>query len=212
MTNALEAWLQQATRCLAVGSAARVRSEIGEHFAATREEALHAGATHAVAERTALAALGSAREANLEYRKVLLTPGDARLLQEGNREAQFVCSNRRLRLALSSLPGIALVASAAMLYDGKADIARAMLLGSIVMSFAFVVPFLPIYTASRSRVVRVAKWVALATLPLVALGPQALHYSWLLCAMLWPVASIEWRRAVLRRKMPISQWPKQLYL
>ena len=42
--------------------------------------------------------------------------------------------------------------------------------------------------------------------------PFALKWSWLIASCLWPVVWIEWTRISIRRKLPVSQWPKQLYL
>ena len=38
------------------------------------------------------------------------------------------------------------------------------------------------------------------------------HLSWLLISCLWLVARIEWTRVSIRRKLPVAEWPKQLYL
>jgi len=46
---------------------------------------------------------------------------------------------------------------------------------------------------------------------LLAFGPDALKWSWL-TSCLWPLAWIEWTRISIRRKLPVAQWPKQLYL
>ena len=212
MASVLQGWLQEATRCLSRDAAAKVEQEIGEHFEASRDAAVLNGATEAEAERAALAALGNAGKANRQYRDVLLTKDDAGTLRQGNREAKFFCANRRVWLALASLPGLALLAAAGLTYAGHADLARVLVAGGIAISFMFVVPRLPIYTASRSRVVRVAKWTLLAALPVLAFGRDALSYSWLVFSTWWVIGWIEWRRAELRRKLPITQWPKQLYL
>ena len=212
MANALDGWVSEATRWLSKDSAAQVRSEIGEHFEESRVAAVHAGANQAEAEYAALTALGDAGKVNREYRDALMTNGDARLLREGNMEAKFFCANRPVRLALLALPGLALMASGLLFYQGKADIARTLLLGGITLAVVFVMPFLPVYTKSRSRIARFVKWMVLAGLPLLAFGGDALKYSWLLIAVWSPIAWVEWRRMALRRKLPIEQWPKQLYL
>lgn len=56
------------------------------------------------------------------------------------------------------------------------------------------------------------KWVVLAAMPLLAFGPDTLTFSWLVIAFLWPVAWVEWTRISIRRKLPVAQWPKHLYL
>src|SRR5271165_3373381 len=142
MQSTLDGWVKDATRCLAKDAAARVKSEIGEHFEASREAAIRDGASAAEAETLAMAALGDPAKANRQYREVVLTSADAKLLREGNWEAQILCRHRRLKLALASLPGLALIASAALLYRGHSGLARELLLGSIAISFLFIVPFL----------------------------------------------------------------------
>jgi hypothetical protein len=210
--STLDSWLNDATRCLSKDSAAQVRSEIGEHYEASREAAVQSGANDADAGRAAVAALGDARKANREYREVLLTSEEAKLLRQGNREAQFVCANRHVWLALASLPGLTLIASGLLLYTGKLDLARALLAVGMALSFLFVVPKLPIYTASRSRAVRIMKWILLAALPVLAFGRDTLSFMWLVGSCWWVIGWIEWRREMIRRKLPIAQWPKQLYL
>src|SRR5689334_16391961 len=84
---ALDSWLKQATRHLSKDSAAQVRTEIEEHYVAEREAAINRGASAKDADRLAVSALGDAKAANRQYRKVLLTSSEARLLDEGNREA-----------------------------------------------------------------------------------------------------------------------------
>ena len=37
-------------------------------------------------------------------------------------------------------------------------------------------------------------------------------WPWLLASTLWPLAWIEWQRLSIRRKLPVAQWPKHLYL
>jgi hypothetical protein len=46
----------------------------------------------------------------------------------------------------------------------------------------------------------------------LAFGPSALKMWWLLMSCLWPVVWIEWARISIRRKLPVAEWPKQLYL
>ena len=84
----LESWLTEATRSLSKDSAAQVRSEIGEHY----ESSLMRDVTPDEADRLAIAALGDAKAANRQYRKVLLTSSEARMLRQSNREARAFCS------------------------------------------------------------------------------------------------------------------------
>jgi hypothetical protein len=69
-----------------------VRSEIEEHYESARDAAIGGGASPEEASRMALSALGDPKIANAQYRRVLLTASEAKLLQQGNREARMVCS------------------------------------------------------------------------------------------------------------------------
>ena len=80
------------------------------------------------------------------------------------------------------------------------------------MGVLFLAPFLPIYTRSRGRIFRAVKWIVLTGLLGFAFGSQGLKGSWLIASSIWPMLWIEWTRISLRRKLPIEQWPKQLYL
>jgi len=77
----LESWLEQATRCLSKDSAAQVRLEIREHYDSARDAAIRDGATTDEASRSAVRGLGDARAANRQYRKVLLTSAEAKMLR-----------------------------------------------------------------------------------------------------------------------------------
>ncbi|HZD30430.1 MAG TPA: hypothetical protein VE779_02100 [Candidatus Angelobacter sp.] len=212
MTTELDRWVTEATRCLSADAAGQVRAEIQEHYDSTREAAIGGGALAGEADRAALAALGDARSANRGYRKVLLTTREARLLKQGNWEARVICSNQRVKSLFRWMPAVPLLAALVLFSTGATGVARTLFLGSIVMGFLFIVPFLPVYTPARSRLARGVKWIVLAGMPVLAFGPDALKYSWLLIAVLWPIARTEWIRILIRRKLPVAQWPKQLYL
>lgn len=208
----LDLWLQQATRGLAKASAAQVRTEIREHYESAREAAISGGATALEADRVALAALGDANTANRQYRRVLLTPGEARMLREGNFEARVVCSRPWLkRLALAAFV-TAILAAPALFLVGVPDVGRILLVAGIGMSPFVAALLLPVYTPSRARVFRGVKWVAITAALALAFGPDAAKWSWLLISCLWPLVWTERRRASIRRKLPIDAWPKQLYL
>src|SRR5262245_8350522 len=98
--TALDSWLTQATRHLSKDSAAQVRTEIHEHYESAREAAVSGGATADEADRLAVTALGDAKAANRQYRKVLLTSAEARMLHAGNREARVLCSRSSPRWLL----------------------------------------------------------------------------------------------------------------
>jgi hypothetical protein len=211
-TTGLDSWLQVATRRLAKNSATQVRSEIQEHYESAREAAMNNGATVDEADRLAVAALGDPKTANCQYRNVLLTSAEARLLGQGNWEARAICSRPWLKWFLLATPVAALIAAGELFLRGAHTTAWTLLVGALGLAFLFAAPFLPIYTPSRGRVYRVAKWVVLPAMLGLAFWPDTLKWSWLLITCLWMIARIEVTRVSIRRKLPVAQWPKQLYL
>ena len=186
-------WLNEATRKLSKESAEQVRIEIRAHFDSAREEAIEAGRSPEDADRLALAALGNARAANIEYRKVLLTSDEAKLL----REANWVCV----------IPAVPLIEAALLFLTAAILEGWSLQVSALGIAAFLIAPYLPVYTPWRARVLRALKWAAmLATVVLTY------KYSWLMITCLWPFALNEWNRASIRRKLPFSQWPKQLYL
>ena len=209
--TALQSWLDQATRHLSKDSAAQVRTEIQEHYASELEAAIARGATDAEADQSAVTALGDASVANCEYRKVLLTSAEARLLREGNWEAQAICSRAWLKLLLIAVPVALLIVGSVFLLGGVNAIAFPLCVGGIIMSLLFAPLFLPINTPARGRLYRIAKWTGLVIALALFFGSDAFKYSWLLFSCLWPMAWVEWRRYSIRRKLPVRKWPRQLY-
>ncbi|HEX7159031.1 MAG TPA: hypothetical protein VF214_08465 [Edaphobacter sp.] len=207
----LESWLDQATRHLSMDSAAQVRAEIQEHYESAREAAFNGGATTAEADLSALTALGDAKSANCQYRRVLLTSGEARLLRQGNWEAHMFCSRARLKWLLL-VPIAALFVATALWLSGVDTAAQIAFAVSLITTLLFAAPFLPIYTPSRSRVFRCVKWLAFIAIFILIFGPDTLKMSWLLISCLWPVTWVELKRVSIRRKLPVARWPKQLYL
>jgi len=212
MTPALDWWLQQATRRLSKESAAQVRAEIQEHYESAREVAIAGGASPDEAGRTALSALGDPKIANAQYRRVLLTASEARVLREGNWEARVVCSTSWLRWLLSAVSLVALLAAGALLRAGSIAPGRVLLALSLGIGFALLSLQLPIYTPSRARVFRYFRWITQAGLLLLAFGPGALKIQWLLIVCAWQLTWVEVQRASIRRKLPVANWPRQLYL
>ncbi len=208
--SALEYWLNEAARGLSKDSAAQVRNEIREHYESAREAAITNGATPEEADRFAYRALGDAEDANAQYRNVLLTSGEARVLGEGNWEA-CVCSRPWIRWLLAAIPLAAVLAAVALFFTRSVDAARVLAIGGTGMGLVFAAPLLPIYTRSRSRIFRPVKWILLIATLVLAFGPNALQWSWLLASCLWPLMWIEWTRMSIRRKLPVAKWPKQLY-
>ena len=205
-------WLHQATRHLSKDSAAQVRAEIQEHYQSAREAAINSGATADEADRSALAALGDAKTANCQYRNVLLTSREAKLLRESQWESRAVCSRPWLKWLLLAMPAAALWTSAALFINGKSELARTLLVGGVTLLLAFGAPFLPIYTPARARIFRRVKYVLLLATFALVFGKHFLDWSWLLACSVWPLFWIEWTRTSIRRKLPEARWPKHLYL
>jgi hypothetical protein len=208
----LDRWLKLATRRLAKSSAAQVRTEIQDHYDLAREAANAGGATDDEADKLALNALGDAQTANCQYRNVLLTSAEAKMLREGNWEAHAFCSRPWLKWLILAAPVVAVAAAAAFFLNGHVAIARDLVIAGLTMSPLLAAPLLPIYTPARARIFRVVKWVAMSGGLILMFGPAARQWSWLLISCLWPMAWTEWTRASVRRKLPIAAWPKHLYL
>lgn len=208
----LDSWLKLSVRCLSRDSAEQVRNEILDHYISEREAAMARGADSEESERTALQALGDPREANRQYRKVLLTSSEATLLRRSNLETRAICSRASLKWALLALPGTVLLVSVALLGLHNSSLVRGLLTLSTVMAVLLIPPFLPIYTPTRGRIFRAIKWSLMFGGVALLFGRSMLEWSWLLASCFFPVFWMEWKRFVIRRKLPVAQWPKQLYL
>jgi hypothetical protein len=219
----LDRWLQKATRTLSRDSAAQVRCEILEHYESARAAALEelmpgrtpgeSGATREQeADSRALASLGDPKAANCEYRQVMLTSAEAKILREGNWEARAFCSRPWIKALPLAFAGAVLFAANEFYLKGSIPLARALFAGGFSMTLLFAAPFLPVYTPARSRVFRYIKWALLLATIVFAFGPDSVKFSWLMYSCLWPVGWIEWTRMSIRRKLPVERWPKQLYL
>ena len=208
----LELWLGQATRKLSQDSRVRVQNEIRDHYELALEEAMQKGLSAEEAGRNAVAALGDAKRANCEYRRVLLTTAEARLLREGNWEARAFCSRPWLRWICLAVSLCVLAAGTALLLRGAGTEALAVLAAGSAMGLIFSAPFLRVDTPLRGRIFRSLKWGYLAATLVFAFAPHTLQWSWLMISSMWPMVSIEWTRFSIRRKLPVAEWPKQLFL
>lgn len=173
---------------------------------------MNGGASADQADLSAVTALGDAKTANRQYRNVLLTSAEARMLRDGNWEARAVCSRPWVKWALLAVPAAALLAAGTLCLIGAMEFVRILLVGGIGMGFLLGAPFLPIYTPARARIFRALKWMVLLAILVLSFGSEALRWSWLLMSTLWVVFWIESTRESIRRKLPQAEWPKQLYL
>jgi hypothetical protein len=188
-------------------SNAQVRREIQEHYESALEAAISGGSSAKDADQLAMAALGDAKLASRQYRRVLLTSAEARVLRDSNREARFVCSRLRLRPALLAISLAALLAAIGTLLTGFADVACAFLVVAMGTGFLFAAPILPVHKPLRARIFRCLKWLVLLSALGFVHGPNTLK-----CSCLGPLVLSEWTRFSIRRKLPVSQWPRHLYL
>jgi hypothetical protein len=207
----LELWLQRATRELARDSASKVRREIDEHYQSARESALAKGVTKEEADRMALVDLGDAQAVNCQYKKVMLTSAEASLLRSGSQEAQAVCSRKWLKWPLRGIVATALVTSVLTYLSGAMDMARLSLAFTMAAALLLAMITLQINTAVRGRAFRAVKWAAMLAIMALAFGPQLGKQWLLLTTCLWPLVWIEIARASIRRKLPLSTWPRQLF-
>jgi hypothetical protein len=205
--NRLELWLNQATCCLSAESTAQVRREIHEHYVSAVAVALANNLNDDQAEQAAVAALGDAKEANRQYRRVLLTSAEARMLHRSNREARAFCARPWLRLLLAIAPVAAVIASLTFALRDQDTISWSLFAGAAAVTVLFFGSYLPVYTVTRSRIFRAVKWAVLLCVMAICY-----RWPWLSFACLWPIAHIEWNRVSIRRKLPVAQWPRQLYL
>ena len=127
----LDRWLSQATRHLSKDSVAQVRTEIQEHYESAREVAMGGGASAGEADRSAVFALGDAKAANSQYRRVLLTSTETGIPREANWEARAVCSRPWLRWLFLAMPVTALCAAATLFLSGGIAMAQTLLVGGI---------------------------------------------------------------------------------
>jgi len=268
----LESWLERATFWLAPASAEKVREEIREHFESAFEAERERGVSRYSAEQTAVKSLGSPAAANRQYRKVLLTVSEAKMLEfwrtpdprigrtyallasaflvgalgtvlvlaamakesfaalpapeklsflvlllsalcvgvslfalHGWRRSNPGSRGRLMVYVLHALPLVGLaVAAIAYVYFGFNFVTRFWFGAALVCLLGLTASTWPINTAARSRSFRVVKWTALSA------GLLIFFYPWHWGILGFYISS-EWRRHALRRKLPIDQWPPELF-
>ena len=203
----LETWLSRATHGLSEESAAQVRAEIQEHYRSAYEAALDGGVTAHQAELKAVAALGDAKPANRQYRRVLLTLQEAKLVQAmtspPSAPSPHAAMGRWMARVLlaEAVAGVLLVT-----WKVHAWLLPNLALVGVVLACGF----LPIDTLRRGRTYRWAKWTAFIAAAGVAAW-MGVKPPWMPLAVLLVPAYFEYMRASIRRKLPVDQWPKKLY-
>jgi hypothetical protein len=209
--TALNHWLDKATRCLARESAAQVRREIEEHYDAALETAVKSGMPLPEAEKTAIQSLGNPKVANRQYRRVLLTSSEARMLRIAQREASAVCSRGWLVWLLRAITIVGLLGSGvAALYE-QDQLARLLFVVGIGNGVFTASTFLRIRTPKGARVFRSMKWSVVLLVTRIMFGPDP--SKWLSGAIVCfgALAWTEWTYFSIRRKLPVAQWPRALF-
>ena len=204
MSNRLEAWLAIANRGLSAESAAEVRTEIGAHYEDAYEEATARGSHAAEAERTAVAALGSPWSANREYRRVLLTAREAKLLRQLRHSSESHEAELQIARWLASVT-LAFCILAALLPVSKKGIVIAGLILLLVVQTS-----IAINTKRRGRLNRTARWIWLIIAAYATYTGGAVWYFWIVLCGLVTCAYGEYQLFSIRRKIPVEQWPKRL--
>ncbi|MDR3739366.1 MAG: permease prefix domain 1-containing protein [Terracidiphilus sp.] len=208
--TSLEMWLKRATRWLSTDSAAQVRAEIEEHFAESREAALSAGANEEEAERSALAALGDAAAANRQYRRVLLTAREVRVLRTSAWGVDAICGRGWLRWFVLFWAVVAMSAGIWAWIAGQLFLTEVLLLSALALAMCGLPMYVSIFTPERSRIFRLAKMAYI--LGIISLALLTFRDPWITPIALFPTLWNEWTRMSIRRKMPVERWPKHLYL
>jgi hypothetical protein len=199
--QALEQWLSVATRGLCDAAAERVRAEIGEHYASALESAGTADVDPLDVERRAVAALGDAKTANRQYRRVLLTEGEDVLLRR--------LTSRMHRLwvgILMLLTAVALVAIPASTLGYLKYLFATMVIEGLLRAF-------PVGSSGAGWIVRTARWGVLTiglTMSVVSGLGDGLRYVPGIALGVVAVVHMEYKLFVLRRKVPVEQWPRRL--
>lgn len=193
----LEDWLSVATRGLSQKSVERVRAEIQQHCESASENGDYA-----------IGALGDPKAANRAYCKVLLTEMEAKLLNAMRGEAHPARKPERHGKILAGI----LVGEAAF-------VLTFFVLKNPPLAFFFI-PFavipllarlLPINTPQRGLIYRLVRWGAmLAGSALAALFGVPTSPKGLLGVFI-PMLIFERVFSSIRRKVPVSEWPKNLY-
>jgi len=206
--NPLETWLATATRGLSNDSAAQVTTEIREHYDLAREEFLASGASMDHAEYAAIAALGEAKSANREYRRVLLTASEAALLDVLRADAvpRQLCPRRiSIGKRIANILLLEALLGAAFITWKEPTSAYFRL----PLAILFLGQWLPITTPRQGGIYRWTKWTLLLLGTALAAW-TGVNYS-LFGGAFAVLAYSEYQRASIRRKLPVSQWPKKLY-
>lgn len=192
----LDLWIERASRGLAVESAARVRTEIEEHYRAALEEPF-------ATEMAVVEALGDSKVANRAYKQVLLTAFEARRLQQAVRSERW----RPIGLAVFALllvaPFLGVPTEAPFRPSYTVFCAGELLVAALAY-------FVPVLRGRKLIAYLAARWIWVGGF----VGLTTVDRFWFPITILAAVAGalLGWTNARLRRKLPVEQWPKAIYL
>lgn len=207
-------WITVAARGLAKDAWVRVREETYAHYESAREESLRQGASEEHANAAALASLGNARAASRQYKKIHLTEWETNLMKQDECATQAL--GRRPYLLVVPLALMCAAVAGFTINPGPATLL--LLVGAAGLCFVFGVPYLvSINTKLRGLIYRTIRLTWLVAFIWFAYGIDGRNESWALffsmgVPVLWILAWLESSRASARRKLPIAEWPRSLYL
>jgi lipopolysaccharide export LptBFGC system permease protein LptF len=212
--DSINAWIDVATCGLAKDAWVRVREETYTHYESAREESSVKGASEQQAREAALASLGNARAANKQYKGIHLTAWENKLMRQDE------CAARALhaRPYLWIVPVLLVCAAVAAFTLRPERTTLTLLVGAIGLCFVFGVPFMiPINTRVRGNIYRTIRLTWLVAIMWLAYGAEGPGGSWAMFftmggPILWMIAWMEWSRASARKKLPVAEWPRSLYL
>ena len=190
----IEQWITIATRKLAPESAEQVRREIGEHF----QCALAAG-------NSDIASLGDPRKANRQYRKVLLTAPEAKLIK-----GVFPDFASWWKYAILGVSNV-LICAGAWAISGHSDLVwRAWPIG-VLLLLQYAGPLLCPKTPQDLRIWRIARGAGF----IVGMVFLITTWNWMsysIMAQFFFVSACQIRATVIRRKLSSDRWPVFAYI
>jgi hypothetical protein len=212
----LDQWLTAATCKLSDDSTAKVRAEIQEHYQSTYDGVVACGGGSLEADSAAIAALGEPKQANRQYRRVLLTVKEEQMLKILKGDTSTF-SPPRIK-AGKWLAGIIFAeAFGALAFLAWKKHAIWMEFTTfyylpIIFTIDLLRRFLSINTPSRGRAYRAVRWLALIATTVFAAWRGAKDPWIFFLGVAGLTLLFNQHRAALRRKVPVNQWPKNLYL
>jgi hypothetical protein len=212
--DSINDWIGVAARGLAKDAWVRVREEIYGHYESAREESLQQGASEQRASAAALSSLGNARAANKQYKKIHLTEWENKLIRQD--ECATMALHRRPYLLI--VPLVLMCAAVAAFTINPGPATSLLLAGAAGLCFVFGAPcLLPINTRLRGTIYRTIRVTWLVAFMWFAYGIDGRSESWAMffsmgLPTLWILGWLEWSRASARRKLPVVEWPRSLYL